>query len=340
MKDWDIILKGDYSVEGNNKRKKLILDCRAVSEIIGQVLMLAIVALAFSAISLAVFSDGGAINPPHTPHTNLQENIDTSENTVQIFHKGGEAIDLKFIKIILNVGGQQAEFNMSDPAVEVFDPEGNTLPSDNVFMFGDYIVIDPSSKVDITSGDAINFYFVHTESSQVIQKTVLWKEFRELPYWITPHTFFPDGTAYDNEGNSLDTELIDKIDGVNATKISISDDIETYENFTFGIDTEELGIPESTSFTKVILKIISLRHDQSQSKIIPEIYNGSEWKTFPEINFSTSDVYVNTTLDITECVKNTTELENLEVKILAEGNANDQSGKYFKVDFVGIHLEY
>nr|WP_304364392.1 type IV pilin N-terminal domain-containing protein [Methanosarcina sp. KYL-1] len=145
----------------------------AVSEVIGQVLMVAIVVLAFSSISLAVFSDGGAMNPPHTPHTDLQEKIDTKENTVQIFHSGGEAIDLEYVKIILNVDGQQAEFNMSEPAVEVFDPKGNQLSSDDVFMLGDYIVINASSKINITGGNATDLYFVHTESRQVIKKAML-----------------------------------------------------------------------------------------------------------------------------------------------------------------------
>ncbi|WP_048162876.1 type IV pilin N-terminal domain-containing protein, partial [Methanosarcina sp. 1.H.A.2.2] len=156
------------------KYRALGQDCQAVSEVIGQVLMVAVVVLAFSSIALTVFSDGGAMNPPHTPKTDLQESIDIDTNTVQIFHIGGEAIDLKYIKIILNVDGQQAEFNMSDSNVTVFDPKGNKLNSDDVFVLGDYIVIDPSSKINITGVNAtIDLYFVHTESRQVIKKAIL-----------------------------------------------------------------------------------------------------------------------------------------------------------------------
>lgn len=317
----------------------LARECQAVSEVIGYVLMISIVVLAFSAVALTVFSEGGEMDPTHTPHTNLQENINPSEDTVQIFHSGGEKIDLKYIKIILEVDGEQAEFNMSDPAVTVFDPKGNNLPSDEVFTLGDYIVIDPRSKINITRGDAINFYFVHTESSQVIQKTTLWKEVRDFPDWITPHTF-PDGTAYDSyTENWMDTELVDEIDE-ESTSSFIPQDGVIYENFTFGIDTGEMGIPESTSFTKVILKIVSTRHDNSAKKMIPEIYNGSLWTSFAPISFHGSNDYVVTELDITEYVKNTTELKNLEVRISADGHASDNSGKTFWVDFVGIHLEY
>ncbi|HEX2958897.1 MAG TPA: type IV pilin N-terminal domain-containing protein [Chitinispirillaceae bacterium] len=154
------------------KYRALGQDCKAVSEVIGQVLMVAVVVLAFSSIAVTVFSDDGAVKPPHVPRTDLQESIDLGDNTVQIFHSGGEAIDLEDIKVILSVNETQTEFNMSE--FEVFDPDGK-LSSDDVFMLGDYIVIDPSSKVvDITDENAsIDLYFVHTESNQVIKKAML-----------------------------------------------------------------------------------------------------------------------------------------------------------------------
>jgi FlaG/FlaF family flagellin (archaellin) len=162
-----------FIVEGK-KYRALGRDCQAVSEVIGQVLMVAVVVLAFSSIAVTVFSDAGAMNPPHVPRTDLQESIDTKTDTVQIFHSGGEAIDLKDIKIILSVNGTQAEFNMSDPAVNISDPKGNKLFSDDVFMLGDCIAINSSSKVNITDKNAtIDFYFVHTESNQVIKKAIL-----------------------------------------------------------------------------------------------------------------------------------------------------------------------
>lgn len=156
------------------KYRALGKDCRAVSEMIGQVLMVAVVVLAFSSIAVTVFSDGGAMNPPHVPRTDLQESINRSGETVQIFHSGGEAIDLEDIKIILSVNETQAEFNVSDSNVTAYSPNGTELSSTDVFMLGDSIVINPSSKVNITDENAtINLYLVHTESSQVIKKAML-----------------------------------------------------------------------------------------------------------------------------------------------------------------------
>jgi len=160
-------------VEGK-KFRALGKDCRAVSEMIGQVLMVSVVVLAFSLIAVTVFSDGGAVNPPHVPRTDLQESINREDDTVQIFHSGGEAIDLEDIKIILSVNDTQAEFNVSDSNVTAYDLNGTELSPTDVFMLGDSIVINPSSKVNITDEDAtINLYFVDTKSDQVIKKAVL-----------------------------------------------------------------------------------------------------------------------------------------------------------------------
>lgn len=326
------------------KYRALGRDCQAVSELMGVVLMISIVVLAFSSIAITVFSDGGSMDPVHTPHTNLRENINTSEDTVQIIHSGGEKIDLKYIKVILEVNGEQAEFNMSESAVKVFDPKGKKLSSDDAFALGDYIVIDPSSKINITRGDPVNFYFIHTESSQVIQKTKLWKKVKDLPYWITPHTF-PAGTAYNNYTQEwLDTELVDKFDDELATKTYFPKKEWICEEFTFGVDSKELGIPESTSFSEVLLRFIYQKKDQSAEMKL-EINNGSNWvtingdlpkyKTFTGCEAGEYDEY-----PITEYVKTTAELENLTVRISYYEKAAPPSEKTGWVDFVGIHVEY
>ncbi len=100
--------------------------------------MISIVVLAFSSIAVFVFSDEGAVNPPHTPKADLQESIDTNANIVKIFHKGGEAIDLKDAKVVLNINGQQEEFDLSS------DPGVSYTATNNVLMVGDNIVINTS----------------------------------------------------------------------------------------------------------------------------------------------------------------------------------------------------
>ncbi len=324
-------------MEGNKKRKKLTPDCRAVSEIIGAVLMISIVVLAFSAISLAVFSEGGAMDPPHTPHTNLQENIDTSKDKVQIFHSGGDEIDLKYIKIILDVDGQQVEFDMSDPGVEVYDSNG-TNSSDDIFTLGDCIVIDTNSKVNLEDADAIDLYFVHTASSQVIQKTTLWRDFGDLPDWITP---YPYGSVYDSfEDDWWDPEIVNQIGDGHFTENDFPQDEYIYESFTFG-SLEELGISEDISFSKVILKIVYRIHDQS-AKLELGINNvpGIVFELPKKENESITSEFVEKEFDITPYITNATDLEDIEINISTTPNAANESDKEGWIDFIGIHLEY
>jgi hypothetical protein len=298
--------------------------------------------LAFSSIAVTVFSDGGAMNPPHTPHTNLQEKLDRSKNIVRIFHSGGETIDLEDIKIILDVDGKQVEFNMSDNGVEAYSPKGNNLSSDGVFTLRDYIVIDTSSKVDITNAQAIDLYFVHTESSQVIQKTMLWRDFGNLPDWITP---YPYGSVYDSwTGEWMDQDLVDKIGDGQYTENDFPQHKDIYQNFTFG-NLDDLCIPEDTSFSKVILKIVYRIHDES-AKLELNVYNESLQIKLDDLtkkgytpSENNSD-FVEVELDITPYVKNAIDLENLVIKISTTPNAADPADKEGWIDFIGIHLDY
>jgi FlaG/FlaF family flagellin (archaellin) len=330
-------------VEGK-KYRALGQDCQAVSEVIGQVLMVAVVVLAFSSIALTVFSDGGAMNPPHTPHTDLHENINTSTDTVQIYHSGGEAVDLEAIEVILSVNGQQAEFNMSDPRVEVRDPDGN-ISTDGVLMLGDYIVINTTGSVlNMTAGDAIDMYFVHAPSQQVIQKAVLQRGYGDLPYWITPH---PYGSVYDKSGNDkgewIPTELVDGINDGLMTECKMEKNLQSSETFTFGIDANEMGI--KNPLTKVLLKIVYITHDNSQKDMKLEINDGNpnSW----EVVDLDMDMYKDIIkcdqegglYNLTDNVTTIEELENLSIRVSATGIANSDN-KIAWVDFLGIHVEY
>lgn len=155
------------------KYRALDENCQAVSEVVGQMLMIAVVVLAFSSIAAVIFS-GIALNPPHTPHTDLSEKINTNDNTIKIIHSGGEPIDLKAIKIILRINEQQIPpYNMSDPGIEVLNLDG--FDSNNsTLMLGDYIVVNTSQRrIDLKDNDTVDMYFVYTESNQVIQRVTL-----------------------------------------------------------------------------------------------------------------------------------------------------------------------
>jgi FlaG/FlaF family flagellin (archaellin) len=155
------------------KYRELGENCQAVSEVLGQVLMIAIIVLSLSSLATTIFSDVVVINPPHKQHTYISERIDTNADTIQILHSGGEAINLKTLKIILSVNGKLTKFNMSDPSVKVLNSRGSVL--DNGFlMLGDCIEINMRQLgIYLKDNDTVDMYLMNTKSGQVIQRVAL-----------------------------------------------------------------------------------------------------------------------------------------------------------------------
>ncbi len=330
-------------------------DCNAVSEVIGQVLMVAVVVLAFSSIAVFVFSDEGAINPPHTPKADLQESVDTGADLVKIFHKGGEAIDLQDAKVVLNINGQQESFDLSS------DPGVSCNATNNVLMVGDDIVINTSLSRgrDLSITDSIDMYFVHTGSDQVIQRVMLQSGNEESEgsddtdssddtddtgkYWITPH---PSGTADDTSKGWISTQAVDEVgDGIftayHAPDKKDGDPNSTAQVFDFGIDAGREGISEN--FDNVILKIVYSVHDKNYAYVALDIsVDGSEdpkWirvrSEMPEYNKGFEPYYI----DLSSYVTTIEELEAFKVRIVAVTHADKNADKIAWIDFLGIHVE-
>lgn len=347
------------------KSTGLCQDCRAVSEVYGQLLMISIVVLAFSMIGLTVFSDHGAVKPEHIPHTDLQENFNRSSNTVQIVHSGGEAIDLSAIKITFSVNGQESA---KPPLVSPFtvkNPDGSPS-SDGVFTLGDCIEIStkgvvpdstsPKGVRDPTSWDTIEMFFIDTPSQQVIQKAVLQRGPGKVPNWITPH---PYGSVYSDSadnGGRQPTESVAEIKDWLLTDSQIPQSGLVTENYTFGIDADAMGI--SNSFNRVILRIIYQTHDYKNANTLTlRIFDGSQWiliapqtastpqTILPQysniqdcLNRNAAEYSGDTTYDISKYVKTTNQLEKLEVSFSLRGDPSNRDPAEW-VDFVGIHVD-
>ncbi len=311
------------------KHRALGEDCKAVSEVYGQLLMISIVIIAFSTIALTVFSELAIENSQRMPHTDLQENINIGDDTIQIFHIGGEAIDLSAIKVILLFAdGQKEEFSKSD----FKDPDGTEL-DDDVLTLGDCIVINDKK---IKSGVDIDMFVVHTPSEQVIQKTVLQSISWERPEWITP---YPYGSVCDKSGNNnetfLPTELVGCIGDGLVTDCHMEKGFESYEIFNFGIEQCEFNIKDP--LTTVLLKVVYSSHDNSQKDMKLEInVGGSDWIDVASIKGPKQkdpDTY-----DITSYVNTVAKLDKLTVRFSANGNAASKN-KDVWFDFVGVHFE-
>jgi len=160
-----IDLRGRRFAVRYKKEKAILKDCKAVSEIIGEMLLTAIVVLLISSIAVFVYANLGVRD---VPHTEIMERVDLTTGTIEILHSGGETLDVASIKIILYVNGEKKVFTAASETVEVSS-------QNKAWKFGDSFTIKNTS---ISSEDTVALYFVHTDSKQVLHKVQLsdsWK---------------------------------------------------------------------------------------------------------------------------------------------------------------------
>jgi FlaG/FlaF family flagellin (archaellin) len=148
--------------EVDKKDKSIRRNCQAVSEAIGEVLMIAVVVIAFSSIAVTIFSDI-ATKSPHIPHADF-ETTRLDSNTVRIFHVGGESINSTDMEIFVN--------NIPSPEVKIRNSYGEES-TNSVFSLGDYIEIDTKITEYLGSSDLIDLCIVHIPSKQIILKVQL-----------------------------------------------------------------------------------------------------------------------------------------------------------------------
>lgn len=155
----------------DKKDRSIRRNCQAVSEVIGEVLMIAVVVIAFSSVAVTVFSDV-ATKSAHIPHADF-ESTRLDDNTVRIFHVGGEGINVADMKIVINTKGNSFQFNISDPGVGIRDSNGNVSISP-VFTLGEYVEINTKEKTGILGkNDPIDMSLIHMPSKQIILRAKL-----------------------------------------------------------------------------------------------------------------------------------------------------------------------
>ncbi len=340
------------------KYRVLCQDCRGVSEVYGQLLMMSIVVIAFSTIAITVFSDGGVVKPEHTPHTDLQETVNATADTVEVVHSGGEDIDLSNIKIILSVespGESELEhFEFSRSKFEIRNPDGTD--SDDLFMLGDCIFINTSKpddrgeKYNITSSDTIDMFFVDMPSEQVIQRVALQHGNEDNSdvtgnitgrYWITP---YPNGTATDTSGGWISTEATNEIgDGIFTVYYPPSknddDPNSTAQVFDFNINSTKEGV--SAPIHKVTLKIVYSVHDGSYKDLALDISIGEPeyWIRVDENMPQYKQDFDAHEIDLTPYVKTIDDLETFKARVVIITNASKNADKRAWIDFLGIHVD-
>ncbi|MGB9938530.1 type IV pilin [Methanosarcina sp.] len=145
--------------------KKLIMNNKAVSPVIGVILMVAITVILAAAIGSAVFGQGTAQS---APQTNLDiKSASTTTATpapvsVKIEHLGGDSIHFetdKQTKVMASLEGADA--------VEIGATSLNTMSVGDVKTLP-LTAMDSTKTPNVKSGDTVNIKFIDVATSQLI----------------------------------------------------------------------------------------------------------------------------------------------------------------------------
>ena len=153
----------DFPIVPKKRTETFTKDCDAISEIIGELMMITIAVIAFGLLVVIVFSYKG---PVDRPHADIDGWVDAGTDRVYFRHGGGELIDVEDLKILLNLNGTSVELSPADLA-SIYGKPGWGL--------GDTIEINTSDKWGITIGkdDYVGATIVHTGAGLVIQTGTL-----------------------------------------------------------------------------------------------------------------------------------------------------------------------
>lgn len=84
------------------RRNKLLSNDSAVAEVVGEILLTAIVVLAFASIVTFVFSQLG---PAESARVDVDAWADTESDTLYFRHAGGETVDINELELLVNING-------------------------------------------------------------------------------------------------------------------------------------------------------------------------------------------------------------------------------------------
>lgn len=330
----------------------------AVSEVMGVVLLTGIVIIMLSVLSVSVFSMKG---PDDIPHVNVQEIMDTSNDTIYLKHDGGEPISTEDAKIIVNINNRGYEFNSS----QIYESLGNS----SVWKIGDIIEINTRDiwGVDLKNKDKVELFLVDVPSNELIQKCTLTNVLQKKPKLAIALVPMGDITDTSVSGknkkgygekrqvsseNSESDEYKKDNEDKNCTSYYPPTNVintSIYQEFIFGIKPAAYGIRPGDTFCNVTLIIVYYTHDSSGKdnkncaiKLkyydIDEYGNGG-WVYYngslPAHNSDFEPEYIN----LTGCINTLEDLANFKVRIEASTEANANSEKELNIDYIGLWVE-
>ncbi|TQD26118.1 LamG-like jellyroll fold domain-containing protein [Methanolobus vulcani] len=157
----------------DNVRSKIMTffyDEKALSEIIGEVLLTAIAVLAFSVIAVFVFS---YMESEDVVHADIDGWVDVSSSTVYLRHSGGETIDLNKVELVLNLNGTRRDLSSSQLEERL---------GSGSWHLGQTIDIDTDDlwNTTINEDDYVGMILIQTNANAVIESGSLHGEEVEI----------------------------------------------------------------------------------------------------------------------------------------------------------------
>jgi FlaG/FlaF family flagellin (archaellin) len=344
----------------NRTEKKITSDEQAVSEVMGVVLLVGIVVIMLSVLGVSVFAQDG---PDDVPHTNVQEIMDTSTDTIYLKHNGGEPISTEDAEIIVNINGRKYEYNSS----QIYENLGNS----SVWKIGDTIEINTMSTwtVNLQNNDRVELFLVDTPSNELIQKSRLTTRFQNEPKFtitLTPMGEITDtsSSAKDESKKGYGKKWQSRIpDGESNPNKEIQKDKENrncttyypplegeintsiYQEFDFGIKPTAYGIRPGDTFVNVTLIIVYYTHDASYSNFKLKFYDTDEhghgeWVYYKEDLPEHNSIFEPEFINLTDYIYTPTDLANFKVRIEAVRDDNQaNSEKEIMIDYMGLWVE-
>ncbi|MHC1574811.1 MAG: PKD domain-containing protein [Candidatus Methanogasteraceae archaeon] len=138
-------------------------DERAVSELVGEIMLIGVVIIAFGTIAVSVYSY--IDKTPDTPHIEVAGRCDIDSNCVYLKHQGGESINKENLRILVDVGGNTSTFEnftgLWTLGSVIGLSTGNITQNDTVRV----VIVHVPSDTVLTSGDVAESNFESTATN-------------------------------------------------------------------------------------------------------------------------------------------------------------------------------
>jgi FlaG/FlaF family flagellin (archaellin) len=336
----------------NRTEKKITSNEKAVSEVLGQVLLVGIVVIMLSLLGVFFFSQEG---PADVPHTDVQQIMDTSNDTIYLKHNGGEPISSRDAEIIVNINGKKYVYTPS----QIYESLGNT----NVWKVGDTIEINTMNTwtVDLKNDDEVELYLVDIPSKELIQKSSLTTKFQKEPDFemlLAPADIIDTSGSKTDKGygnkkqvHGPDSDTNDAKDNDNEHKNCTTyyppeDVINTsiYQELDFKINPVAYGIRPGDTFCNVTLTIVYYSNDNSIKEFRLKFYDIDEYGHGEWVYYETQlpehlTKFESESFDLTYRINTPADLANFKVRIEASTEAAPSATKQINIDHVTLWVE-